>query len=113
MLKMKIHVGFGKEQQEKNNSESTAYFPSPFHSGKTQSAPRVAFWLSRGYTGKYRIFSKPSCESFCCNPKHLTIKELKDFEEPKKITSIKLSHDNIFEYYKNRQKPSCQKCPDS
>jgi len=39
--------------------------------------------------------------------------ELKDFEEPKKITSIKLSHDNIFEYYKNRQKPSCQKCPDS
>ena len=39
--------------------------------------------------------------------------ELKDFEEPKKITSIKLSHDNIIEYYKNRQKPSCQKCPDS
>ena len=102
-----------KGATRKNNSESTAYFPSPFHSGKTQSAPRVAFWLSRGNTGKYRIFSKNTCESFCCNPKHLTIKELKDCEEPKKITSIKLSHDNIFEYYKNRQKPSCQKCPDS
>ena len=34
----------------KNNTESIAYFPSPFHSGKTQSASRVAFWLSRGYT---------------------------------------------------------------
>ena len=70
--------------------------------------------LTRKQTTFYKIkLTKPTCESFCCNPKHITIKELKDYEEPKKITSIKLSHDNIFEYYKNRQKPSCQKCPDS
>lgn len=82
----------------KNNTESIAYFPSPFHSGKTQSASRVAFWLSRGYTGKYRIFSKKECSAFCCNPKHLTIRELKNFPEPSGIETIKLTHDNIFEH---------------
>ena len=82
----------------KGNTESIAYFPSPFHSGKTQSASRVAFWLSRGYTGKYRIFSKKECSPFCCNPKHLTIRELKNFPEPSGIETIQLNHDNIFEH---------------
>ena len=87
----------------KNNTESTAYFPSPFHSAKTQSAARVAFWLSRGYTGKYRIFNKKTCKPFCCNPTHLTIKELKNSEHPNEIERIRLSHGNIFEHYKKRQ----------
>ena len=82
----------------KGNTESIAYFPSPFHSGKTQSASRVAFWLSRGYTGKYRIFRKKECSPFCCNPKHLTIRELKNFPEPSGIETIQLNHDNIFEH---------------
>ena len=87
----------------KNNTESTAYFPSPFHAAKTQSAPRVAFWLSRGYTGRYRIFSKPTCKAFCCNPEHLTIKELKNFPDPQLTEDIRLSHDNIFEYYREKE----------
>ena len=87
----------------KNNTESTAYFPSPFHAAKTQSAARIAFWLSRGYTGKYRIFSKSSCESFCCNPTHLTIKELKDYPQPNEIERIRLNHGNIFQHYKERE----------
>ena len=87
----------------KNNTESTAYFPSPFHSAKTQSAARIAFWLSRGYTGKYRIFNKKTCKSFCCNPTHLTIKELKNSEQPNEIENIRLNHGNIFEHYKKRQ----------
>lgn len=82
----------------RNNSESIAYFPSPHHSGKTQSAPRVAYWLSRGYTGKYKVFSKPDCQSFCCNPTHLTIREFKDMLPPSEIKTIKLKHDNIFEH---------------
>ena len=87
----------------KNNTESTAYFPSPFHAAKTQSAPRVAFWLSRGYTGRYRIFSTPTCKAFCCNPEHLTIKELKNFPDPQLTEDIRLSHDNIFEYYREKE----------
>jgi hypothetical protein len=87
----------------KNNTESTAYFPSPFHSAKTQSAARIAFWLSRGYTGKYRIFNKKTCKTFCCNPTHLTIKELKNNEHPNEIERIRLNHGNIFEHYKKRQ----------
>ena len=79
----------------KNGTESTAYFPSPFHSGKTQSAPRIAFWLSRGYTGKYRIFNKPTCTPFCCNPKHLMLKGVRDIPECKSIKDIKLHHENI------------------
>jgi hypothetical protein len=87
----------------KHGTESTAYFPSPFHAAKTQSASRVAFWLSRGYTGKYRIFSKSSCESFCCNPTHLTIKELKDCPTPNEIERIRLAHGNIFQHYKEKE----------
>ena len=87
----------------KNNTESTAYFPSPFHSAKTQSAARIAFWLSRGYTGKYRIFNKKTCKSFCCNPTHLTIKELKNDSAPDEIEIIRLNHGNIFEHYKKKQ----------
>ena len=84
----------------RDNKESIAYFPSPFHSGKTQSAPRVAFWLSRGYTGKYRVFNRPGCKPFCSNPKHLTIREFKDMLPPAKISRIRLHHDNIFENYR-------------
>lgn len=87
----------------RDNSESTAYFPSPFHSGKTQSAPRVAFWLSRGYTGKYKVFSKPTCEPFCCNPRHLSIREIKNLPEPGTIGLIKLKHDNIFQSHREAQ----------
>lgn len=80
----------------RNNTESIAYFPSPFHSGKTQSAARVAFWTARGYTGKYKVFSRPECGPFCCNPKHLTIREFKDLLPPAKINRIRLKHDDIF-----------------
>ena len=88
----------------KNGTESTAYFPSPFHSGKTQSAPRIAFWLSRGYTGKYRIFSQPECKAFCCNPKHLMIKGLREIPQCKSIKDIKLHHENILQYHRERNK---------
>lgn len=88
----------------RNNSESLAYFPSPFHSGKTQSAPRVAFWVSRGYTGKYRIFNKPDCSPFCCNPKHLMMRELNDLPIPDKISEIRLNYGNIFEHYRENHK---------
>lgn len=84
----------------KAETESIAYFPSPFHSGKTQSASRVAFWLSRGYTGKYRVFAKADCEKFCCNPKHLTIRELNGLPEPDSIAAIQLNHGNIFKHYR-------------
>ena len=88
----------------KNGTESTAYFPSPFHSGKTQSAPRIAFWLSRGYTGKYRIFNQPECKTFCCNPKHLMIKGLREIPQCKAIKDIKLHHENILQYHRERNK---------
>ena len=87
----------------RDNTESIAYFPSPFHSGKTQSASRVAFWLSRGYTGKYRVFSKPSCHAFCCNPAHLSIREIKDLPEPNSVGEIKLRHVNIFKHHRESQ----------
>lgn len=87
----------------RDNTESLAYFPSPFHSGKTQSAPRVAFWLSRGYTGKYRVFNRPTCDAFCCNPKHLSIREIKDLPEPNTIGEIKLRHVNIFQHHRENQ----------
>jgi hypothetical protein len=82
---------------KKDKSESVAYFPSPFHAGKSQSASRVAFWLSRGYTGKYRVFSFNRCVKFCCNPKHLTIRDLRDQPIPDKIKTINLSYGNIFD----------------
>jgi hypothetical protein len=84
----------------KNNTESTAYFPSPFHVAKTQSASRVAFWLSRGYMGKYRVFARPECQKFCCNPRHLHIREFKDLLPASKIGEIKLNHGNVFEHYR-------------
>jgi len=84
----------------RNGNESLAYFPSPFHSGKTQSASRVAFWLSRGYTGKYKVFTKPECESFCCNPRHLHIREFKDMLDPAKIGEIRLNHGDIFAHHR-------------
>ena len=110
-------VEIGKEDEcwewkgatKKNKTESVAYFPSPFHSGKTQSASRVAFWLSRGYTGKYRIFTKKSCKQFCCNPLHLTIKELENESPPSKLQCIRLTHDNIFNHYKKRKSNSNKK----
>lgn len=89
-----------KGSTRKNETESTAYFPSPFHTGKTQSASRVAFWLSRGYTGKYRVFARPTCEKFCCNPHHLHIREFTDHSEPLRIGEIKLNHGNIFQHYR-------------
>jgi hypothetical protein len=92
-----------KGSTRRNNRESIAYFPSPFHSGKTQSAPRVAFWLSRGYTGKHKVFTQPDCESFCCNPKHLHIREFKDMLPPSKLGEIKLNHGNVFEHYRDRK----------
>lgn len=82
----------------KDGSESTAYFPSPFHSGQVHSASRVAFWLSRGYTGKYRVFSRPDCEKFCTNPTHLHIREIKDLSEPLIMGEVKLNHGNIFQH---------------
>lgn len=85
---------------KKDKSESVAYCPSPFHSGKTQSAMRVAFWLSRGYTGKHRISTKPSCCKFCCNPKHLTAQGLESIDAPFKIDTIQLNYGNIFEHFK-------------
>jgi hypothetical protein len=94
---------------KKNDTESVAYFPSPFHSGKSQSASRVAFWVSRGYTGKYRVFSKTECIDFCCNPKHLTIRELKGSPQPDKIEVINLSYGNIFDQYR---KSHAQSQPD-
>lgn len=102
------YVDMGQEDEcwpwigptKKGRAESVAYFPSPHHSGKTQSASRVAFWLSRGYVGKYRVFSKSSCSPFCCNPKHLTIRELKDQPQPDKIETINLSYGNIFEHHR-------------
>ena len=101
----------------KNGTESTAYFPSPFHSGKVQSASRVAFWLSRGYTGKYRVFARPDCEKFCCNPKHLHIREIKDLPEPTTIGEIKLNYGNIFqtqrEAISKNQSGSTNKLPPS
>lgn len=86
----------------RNGTESTAYFPSPFHSGKTQSASRIAFWLSRGYVGKYRVFTLPDCEKFCCNPTHLVIREFKDML-PVKIEKIQLTYKNIFNDYREKQ----------
>lgn len=87
----------------RDNTESLAYFPSPFHSSKTQSAPRVAFWLSRGYTGKYRVFNRNTCDAFCCNPRHLSIREIKDLSEPLAIGEIKLRHVNIFQHHRENQ----------
>ena len=85
---------------KKANTETVAYMPSPFHSGKTQSAARVAFWVSRGYTGKMRIFHRPECDILCCNPLHLYVKELASIPQPTELESFNLSYGNIFEQAK-------------
>ena len=73
----------------KDKYETVAYMLSPFHKAKTHSAARVAFWLSRGYTGKLRITHKEGCHYTCCNPLHLRIMGVQ-LENPKKISAINL-----------------------
>ena len=85
---------------KKGGTESVAYCPSPVHSGATQSAMRVAFWLSRGFVGKYRIHTKKDCKKFCCNPLHLEARGLDDALEPSKIETIQLNYVNIFSHFK-------------
>lgn len=85
---------------KKGGTESVAYCPSPVHAGATQSAMRVAFWLSRGFVGKYRIHTKKGCEKFCCNPLHLEARGLDDALEPSKIETIQLNYVNIFSHFK-------------
>ena len=85
---------------KKGGSESVAYCPSPVHAGATQSAMRIAFWLSRGFVGKYRIHTKKTCEKFCCNPLHLEARGLDDVVTPSKIENIQLNYVNIFEHFK-------------
>lgn len=86
----------GGRRLKKN--ETVAYMPSPFHSAKTQSAPRVAFWLSRGYTGKLRITHKEGCATDCCNPLHLKIKGVELLNEPKGIETINFSLKNLHDH---------------
>jgi len=89
-----------KGTTKKAQGESVAYFPSPFHSGTTQSAPRVAFWTSRGYTGRLRIFHIEGCNSLCCNPLHLRVRELESIPVPTKIDKINFQYGNIFQRVK-------------
>lgn len=88
----------------RNGRESVAYFPSPIHTGTAQSASRVAFWLSRGYTGKYRVFSRKDCTPFCCNPLHLSLAETVECKTPSEISTIRLNHSNVLQHYKQASK---------
>lgn len=88
----------------RNGRESVAYFPSPIHAATAQSASRVAFWLSRGYTGKYRVFSRKDCTPFCCNPLHLSLTEAVECKVPSEISNIKLNHSNVLQHYKQASK---------
>ena len=81
----------------KQNTETAAYFPSPYHSGSIHSAARVAFWSSRGYTGKMRIFHRDGCSILCCNPLHLRLRELESVPVPETITAINFKYGNIFD----------------
>jgi hypothetical protein len=81
---------------KKNNTETAAYFPSPFHTGTIHSAARVAFWTSRGYTGKMRIHHKDGCDVLCCNPTHLRIREVESVPTPTEVTTINFKYGNIF-----------------
>lgn len=86
----------------KRTGETQAYFPlSPIHSSQSHSAPRVAFWLSRGFTGKLRINNKKSCVRGCCNPLHLEIGGYK-ITEPTSIDPFSLSYGNIFDQVKRQ-----------
>jgi hypothetical protein len=80
--------------------ETVAYVISPFHSAKSQSAPRVAFWFSRGYTGKRRITHQKGCHYTCCNPLHLRIKGV-ELENPTEIEKINLQLKNIYEHVRS------------
>ena len=82
---------------KKQNTETAAYFPSPFHVGTLHSAARVAFWTARGYTGKLRVYHQDGCDVLCCNPLHLRIRELESVPTPAEITSINFEYGNIFE----------------
>lgn len=88
---------------KKKNSETVAYFPSPFHSATTQSAARVAFWTARGYTGKMRIFHQPNCDALCCNPMHLRIREVESIPEPTAVTKVNFNYGNIFNRVREAQ----------
>lgn len=81
---------------KKKASETVAYMPSPFHSAKTQSAARVSFWLSRGYTGRYRVTHNKDCHPLCCNPLHLHLKGLELETPPTGIGVVNLSYGKIF-----------------
>lgn len=78
-------------------TETAAYFPSPHHVGTLHGASRVAFWTSRGYTGKLRVFHQKGCSVLCCNPRHLHLRELESIPVPDKITKINLRYGNIFD----------------
>lgn len=78
--------------------ETVAYMPSPFHSARTQSAARVAFWLSRGYTGKLRITHQAGCDYTCCNPLHLRIMGVELLNQPKEIELINFNLGNIHDH---------------
>jgi hypothetical protein len=88
---------------KKNNTETAAYMPSPFHSGKIQSAARVAFWTARGYTGKMRVFHQPGCDILCCNPLHLRLRELESVPTPTEISAVNLNFGNIFDHARANQ----------
>lgn len=81
----------------KKNTETAAYFPSPYHVGAIHSAARVAFWTSRGYTGKMRIFHQEGCDILCCNPLHLRLREVESIPAPKALTTINFKYGNIFD----------------
>lgn len=85
---------------KKNGEETVACFLSPFHSAKTQSAARVAFWTSRGYTGKLRTFHQEGCAITCCNPRHLKLRELESIPVPTEVPVVNLSYGNVFDHAK-------------
>ena len=87
----------------KGGAETAAYMLSPFHSGKIQSAARAAFWTSRGYTGRMRVFHAPGCDVTCCNPLHLRLREMEAAPTPLKIAEINLSYGNIFDHARASQ----------
>jgi hypothetical protein len=80
---------------KKNNTETAAYMPSPFHKGNMQSAARVAFWTARGYVGKHRIQHKKGCDILCCNPLHLRLSQLVSIPEPTKIEKVQLNYGHL------------------
>lgn len=88
----------------KGNTETAAYFPSPFHKALTHGASRVAFWTARGYTGKLRIFHQEGCDILCCNPLHLRIREMEEAPVPTEISKINFNYGSIFDGAKMEDK---------